>query len=181
METRGESQKTEQTVAGTDNQATGKSKSAIPLPLVTPSPPPPAPVLSAEEQSSVASNTPFVLVSNGVDPPFPIFDLTQLQRKEEPTEGTTIHSGTGFSISRENLKGGATKDERGKPVLQLLTPGPVGKCPEFFSASEDEGQKEYQASDSDSDGPILYTDDDEEDEDEDGSGESKVLSQGGVG
>lgn len=67
----------------------------------------------------------------------------------------------------------ATKDEQGKAAMQLLTPGLVGKCSEFFNASEDDGQKEYHSNDSDSDGPILYTDDDDEDDDEDGSGESK--------
>lgn len=177
-ETRGGRQKPEQTVAGTEDQAPGKPKAAIPLPPVTPPPPPPAPLLSVEEQGSVTSSTPFVLVSNGVDPPFPIFDLTQLQQKEEPTGGTTDHSGTGFSNSRETLKCVTTEEELGKPALQLLTPGLVGKCSEFFSASEDEGQKEYQANDSDSDGPILYTDDDDdEDEDEDGSGESALASK----
>ena len=70
-----------------------------------------------------------------------------------------------------------TKDELGEAAPQLLTPGLMGESSESFSASEDEGQREYQANDSDSDGPILYTDDDddEEDEDEDGSGESKAL------
>lgn len=74
-----------------------------------------------------------------------------------------------------------TKDELGKAAPQLLTPGLMGESSESFSASEDEGQREYQANDSDSDGPILYTDDDddEEDEDEDGSGESKTFQEGG--
>lgn len=71
-----------------------------------------------------------------------------------------------------------TKDEVGKAAPQLLAPGLMGDSSESFSASEDEGQREYRANDSDSDGPILYTDDDdEEDEDEDGSGESKTLFQ----
>lgn len=71
----------------------------------------------------------------------------------------------------------STKDELGKAAPQLLTPGLMGESSESFSASEDEGPREYQANDSDSDGPILYTDDDddEEDEDEDGSGESKTF------
>jgi hypothetical protein len=52
----------------------------------------------------------------------------------------------------------------------------MGESSESFSTPEDEGPREYQATDSDSDGPILYTDDDEEeDEDEDGSGESKTV------
>lgn len=104
METRGESQKAGQTVYGTKDQATGKSKSAVPLPPVTPPPPPPAPALLTEEPGSVTSNKPFVLVSNGVDPPFPIFDLTQLLEPEEPTEGTTMHPGTGLNVSKANLK-----------------------------------------------------------------------------
>lgn len=177
LEARGESQKAGQTVYGTKDQATGKSKSAIPLPPVTPPPPPPAPALLTEEQGSVASNKPFVLVSNGVDPPFPIFDLTQLLEPEEPTEGTTTQPGTGLNVSKANLKCVATKDEQGKAAMQLLTPGLVGKCSEFFSASEDDGQKEYHSNDSDSDGPILYTDDDDEDDDEDGSGESALASK----
>ncbi|XP_055982208.1 phosphatase and actin regulator 2 isoform X3 [Sorex fumeus] len=177
LATRGESQEPEQTVAGTEDQAISKFKSAIPLPPATPPPPPPASVLSGEEQGSLAPNTPFVLVSNGVDPPFPVFDLTQLHQTEEPTEGPTVPSGPGVVVSRDNLKCVGTKDERGKPALQLLTPGLAGKCSEIFSASEDEGQKEYQTNDSDSDGPILYTDDDDEDEDEDGSGESALASK----
>lgn len=71
-----------------------------------------------------------------------------------------------------------TKDELGKAASQLLAPGLMGESSESFNASEDEGQREYRATDSDSDGPILYTDDDdEEDEDEDGSGDSKTFSQ----
>ena len=75
-----------------------------------------------------------------------------------------------------------TKEELGKTVPQLLTPGLMGESSESFSASEDEGHREYQANDSDSDGPILYTDDEDEDEDEDGSGESKTVfkRQGGA-
>ncbi|XP_054991537.1 phosphatase and actin regulator 2 isoform X7 [Sorex araneus] len=173
----GQSRAPQQTVAGTEDQAISKFKSAIPLPPATPPPPPPASALSGEEQGSLTPSTPFVLVSNGVDPPFPVFDLSQLHQKEEPTEGPAVPAGPGAGISRETLKCVSTKDERGKPALQLLTPGLVGKCSEIFSASEEEGQKEYQANDSDSDGPILYTDDDDEDEDEDGSGESALASK----
>lgn len=69
-----------------------------------------------------------------------------------------------------------TKDELGKAASHLLAPGLMGESSESFSAPEDEGQREYRATDSDSDGPILYTDDDdEEDEDEDGSGDSKPF------
>uniref|UniRef100_A0A2K5UGF4 Phosphatase and actin regulator n=1 Tax=Macaca fascicularis TaxID=9541 RepID=A0A2K5UGF4_MACFA len=53
----------------------------------------------------------------------------------------------------------------------------MGESSESFSPSEDEGHREYQASDSDSDGPVLYTDDEDEDEDEDGSGESALASK----
>lgn len=177
-ETRGESLQTEQTVPGTEELTTGKSKSAVPPPPVAPPPPPPAPPLALEEQCIVASDTPVVLVSNGDDLPVPALDPSQLLWTEEPTKRTTVHSGTGLSVNRENAKCFTTKDEVGKAAPQLLAPGLMGDSSESFSASEDEGQREYRANDSDSDGPILYTDDDdEEDEDEDGSGESALASK----
>ncbi|XP_027407548.1 phosphatase and actin regulator 2 isoform X3 [Bos indicus x Bos taurus] len=170
-ETRVESLTPEQTVPGTEEQTTGKPKSSVPPPPVTPAPPTPAPSLPLEEQSTVASDTPVVLISNGAD--LPALDPGQLLWTEEATDRTTVHSGTGISISRENGKCFTTKDELGKAAPRLLTPGLMGE------SSEDEGQREYQANDSDSDGPILYTDDDddEEDEDEDGSGESALASK----
>ncbi|KAB1275846.1 Phosphatase and actin regulator 2, partial [Camelus dromedarius] len=174
FETRVEGLKPEQPAPGTEELTTGKPKSAVPSPPVAPPPSPPAPPLPLEEQSFVASDTPVVLVSNGADLPVPALDPSQLLWTEEPTNRTTVHSGTGLSVSRENAKCFTTKDELGKAAPQLLTPGLMGESSESFSASEDEGQREYQANDSDSDGPVLYTDDDEdEDEDEDGSGESK--------
>lgn len=177
-ETRGESLQTEQTVPGTEELTTGKSKSAVPPPPVAPPPLPPAPPLALEEQCIVASDTPVVLVSNGDDLPVPALDPSQLLWTEEPTKRTTVHSGTGLSVNRENAKCFTTKDEVGKAAPQLLSPGLMGDSSESFSASEDEGQREYRANDSDSDGPILYTDDDdEEDEDEDGSGESALASK----
>lgn len=177
-ETRGESLQTEQTVPGTEELTTGKSKSAVPPPPVAPPPPPPAPSLALEDQCIVASDTPVVLVSNGDDLPVPALDPSQLLWTEEPTKRTTVHSGTGLSVNRENAKCFTTKDEVGKAAPQLLAPGLMGDSSESFSASEDEGQREYRANDSDSDGPILYTDDDdEEDEDEDGSGESALASK----
>lgn len=170
-EARVESLTPEQTVPGAEEQTTGKPKSAVPPPLVTPAPPTPAPSLPLEEQSAVASDTPVVLISNGAD--LPALDPGQLLWTEEATDRSTVHSGTGISISRENGKCFTTKDELGKAAPRLLTPGLMGE------SSEDEGQREYQANDSDSDGPILYTDDDddEEDEDEDGSGESALASK----
>ncbi|XP_010849769.1 PREDICTED: phosphatase and actin regulator 2 isoform X1 [Bison bison bison] len=170
-ETRVESLTPEQTVPGSEEQTTGKPKSSVPPPPVTPAPPTPAPSLPLEEQSTVASDTPVVLISNGAD--LPALDPGQLLWTEEATDRTTVHSGTGISISRENGKCFTTKDELGKAAPRLLTPGLMGE------SSEDEGQREYQANDSDSDGPILYTDDDddEEDEDEDGSGESALASK----
>ncbi|XP_057594522.1 phosphatase and actin regulator 2 isoform X4 [Hippopotamus amphibius kiboko] len=178
-ETRVESLKPEQTVSGTEERTTGKPKSAVPPPPVAPAPPPPAPPLPLEEQSSVASDTPVVLVSNGADLPIPTLDPSQLLWTEEATNRTTVPSGTGLSVSGENAKCFTTKDELGKAAPQLLPPGLMGESSESFSASEDEGQREYQANDSDSDGPVLYTDDDdgEEDEDEDGSGESALASK----
>ncbi|XP_032953768.1 phosphatase and actin regulator 2 isoform X2 [Rhinolophus ferrumequinum] len=177
-ETRGESLQMEQTVPGTEELTTGKSKSAVPPPPVAPPPPPPAPSLALEEQCIVASDTPVVLVSNGDDLPVPALDPSQLLWTEEPTKRTTVHSGTGLSVNRETAKCFRTKDEVGKAAPQLLAPGLMGDSSESFSASEDEGQREYRANDSDSDGPILYTDDDdEEDEDEDGSGESALASK----
>ncbi|XP_068841264.1 phosphatase and actin regulator 2 isoform X2 [Capricornis sumatraensis] len=170
-EARVESLTPEQTVPGAEEQTTGKPKSAVPPPPVTPAPPTPAPSLPLEEQSAVASDTPVILISNGAD--LPALDPGQLLWTEEATDRSTVHSGTGISISRENGKCFTTKDELGKAAPRLLTPGLMGE------SSEDEGQREYQANDSDSDGPILYTDDDddEEDEDEDGSGESALASK----
>lgn len=177
-ETRGESLQMEQTVPGTEELTTGKSKPAVPPPPVAPPPPPPAPLVALEEQCIVASDTPVVLVSNGDDLPVPALDPSQLLWTEEPTKRTTVHSDTGLSVNRENAKCFTTKDEVGKAAPQLLAPGLMGDSSESFSASEDEGQREYRANDSDSDGPILYTDDDdEEDEDEDGSGESALASK----
>nr|XP_025853725.1 phosphatase and actin regulator 2 isoform X4 [Vulpes vulpes] len=178
-ETRVESLKSEQTVSGTDEQTTGKSKSAVPPPPVAPPPRPPSPPLPHEEQSTVASDSPVVLVSNGADLPVPALDPSQLLWTEEPTNRTTVLSGTGLSVSRENAKCLTTKDEPGKVASQLLPPQLMGESSGSFSALEDEGQREYQANDSDSDGPVLYTDDDddEEDEDEDGSGESALASK----
>ncbi|XP_033723690.1 phosphatase and actin regulator 2 isoform X5 [Tursiops truncatus] len=171
--------KPEQTAPGTEEQTTGRPKSAVPLPAVAPAPLPPTPSPPLEEQSIAASDTPVVLVSNGADLPVPALDPSQLLWTEEATNSTTVHSGTGLSISRENAKCVTTKDELGKAAPQLLTPGLMGESSESFSASEDEGQREYQANDSDSDGPVLYTDDDDddEDEDEDGSGESALASK----
>ncbi|XP_032195221.1 phosphatase and actin regulator 2 isoform X5 [Mustela erminea] len=178
-EMRVESLKPEQTVPGTEEQTTGKSKSAVPPPPVAPPPSPPAPPLPHEEQCTVASDTPVVLVSDGADLPIPALDPSQLLWTEEPTNRTTVFSGPGLSVSRENAKCFTTKDEPGKVAPQLLTPGLLGESSESFSAPEDEGQREYQTNDSDSDGPVLYTDDDddEEDEDEDGSGESALASK----
>ncbi|XP_064454254.1 phosphatase and actin regulator 2 isoform X7 [Mirounga angustirostris] len=196
-ETRVESLKPEQTVPGTDEQTTGKSKSAVPPPPVAPPPPLPAPPLPHEEQCAFASDTPVVLVSNGADLPVPALDPSQLLWTEEPTNRTTVLSGTGLSVSRENAKCPApgmsqatgeddigptdsftTKDEPGKVAAQLLIPGLTGESSESFSAPEDEGQREAQANDSDSDGPVLYTDDDDdEEEEEDGSGESALASK----
>uniref|UniRef100_A0A8I3NC90 Phosphatase and actin regulator n=2 Tax=Canis lupus familiaris TaxID=9615 RepID=A0A8I3NC90_CANLF len=178
-ETRVESLKSEQTVSGTDKQTTGKYKSAVPPPPVAPPPRPPSPPLPHEEQSTVASDSPVVLVSNGADLPVPALDPSQLLWTEEPTNRTTVLSGTGLSVSRENAKCLTTKDEPGKVASQLLPPQLMGESSGSFSALEDEGQREYQANDSDSDGPVLYTDDDddEEDEDEDGSGESALASK----
>ncbi|KAM9679283.1 phosphatase and actin regulator 2 isoform 2-T2 [Dama dama] len=176
-ETRVESLTPKQTVPGAEEQTTGKPKSAVPPAPVTPPPPTPAPSLPLEERSTVGSETPVVLISSGAD--LPALDPGQLLCTEEATDRTTFHSGTGTSVSRENAKCFTTKDELGKAAPQLLTPGLMGESSESFSASEDEGQREYQANDSDSDGPILYTDDDddEEDEDEDGSGESALASK----
>lgn len=175
-ETRVESLKTEQTVPGTEELTTGKSKSAVPPHPVAPAPSLPAPPLAPEES---ALDTPVVLVSNGADLATPTLDPSQPPWTEEPANRTTAHSGTGLSVSRENAKCVTTKDELGKAAPQLLAPGLMGESLESFSASEDEGQREYRANDSDSDGPILYTDDDdyEEDEDEDGSGESALASK----
>ncbi|XP_029799646.1 phosphatase and actin regulator 2 isoform X4 [Suricata suricatta] len=178
-ETRVESLKPEQTVPGTNEQTTGKSKSPVPPPPVAPPPPPPAPPLTLDKQCTIALDTPVVLVSNGADLPIPALDPSQLLWTEEPTNRTTVLSGIGLSVSRENARCFTTKDEPGKAAPHLPSPGLMGESSESFSAPEDEGQREYQANDSDSDGPVLYTDDDddEEDEDEDGSGESALASK----
>lgn len=103
-EPRVESLKPEQTVPETEEQTTGKAKSAVPLAPVAPPPPPLPPPLPLEDQSIVASDTPVVLVSNGADLPVPAFDPSQLLWTEEPTGRTTVHSGIGLSVSRENGK-----------------------------------------------------------------------------
>ncbi|VFV44135.1 Hypothetical predicted protein [Lynx pardinus] len=177
-ETRVESLKPEQTVPGTDERTTGKPESVVPPPPVASPPAPPAPPHTLEEQCTVAPDTPVVLVSDGAALPAPALDPSQLLWTEEPTNRTTVLSGTGLSV-RENAKCFTTKDEPGKAAPHLLTPGLMGESSGSFSAPEDEGQREYQANDSDSDGPVLYTDDDddEEDEDEDGSGESALASK----
>ncbi|KAM6185567.1 phosphatase and actin regulator 2 isoform 2-T2 [Rhynchocyon petersi] len=177
-EARVENLKLEQTLPGTEEQTTGKYKSMVPLPPLAPPLPPLAIPLSPEDQAAIPSDTPIVMVSDGTDLPVSALDPSQLLWTEEPTNTTTVHSGPGFSVNRENEKCFTTKDELGKPAPQLLSPGLMGESSESFSAPEDEGQREYQANDSDSDGPILYTDDDEEeDEDEDGSGESALASK----
>ncbi|XP_006834671.1 PREDICTED: phosphatase and actin regulator 2 isoform X1 [Chrysochloris asiatica] len=172
----GESLKPEQTVPGTEEQTTGKTKSIVPPPPLAPPPPPPASSLPPEDQCAAPSATPVVLVNNGIELPPSALDPSQLLWTEESTNKTTLHSGTGLSVSRENEKCFTTKDELGTATPQLLIPGLMGESSESFSAPEDEGQREYQTNDSDSDGPILYTDDDE-DEDEDGSGESALASK----
>ncbi|XP_001090453.2 phosphatase and actin regulator 2 isoform X10 [Macaca mulatta] len=176
-ETGVESLKLEQTVPGAEEQNTGKSKSVVPPPPVAPAPSPPASTLPLEDQCITASDTPVVLVSVGADLPVSALDPSQLLWAEEPKNRTTLYSGTGLSVNRENAKCFTTKEELGKTVPQLLTPGLMGESSESFSPSEDEGHREYQASDSDSDGPVLYTDDEDEDEDEDGSGESALASK----
>ncbi|XP_069866759.1 phosphatase and actin regulator 2 isoform X5 [Dipodomys merriami] len=159
----------EQTVPEAEEQATGKSKATGPLPPVTPPPSSPALPLPLEDQCIIASDTPLVLVSNGAGQPISALDPSQLLGTEEPT---TLYSGTGLSVNRENAKCFMTKDEMEKAGPQLLAPGLMGE------SSEEDGPQEYQATDSDSDGPILYTDDDEEeDEDDDGSGESTLASK----
>ncbi|CAK6446654.1 unnamed protein product [Pipistrellus nathusii] len=173
-----ESLKTEPTGPETEEPSTGKSKSAVPPPPVSPPPPPPIPHLVLEEPCVFAADTPIVVVSDGADLPDPTLEASELLWTEELTNTTTVHSGTGLSVSRENTKCFTTKDELGKAASQLLAPGLMGESSESFSAPEDEGQREYRATDSDSDGPILYTDDDdEEDEDEDGSGDSALASK----
>ncbi|XP_070112355.1 phosphatase and actin regulator 2 isoform X6 [Equus caballus] len=176
-ETSAEGLNPEQTVPGTEEETTGKSKPTVPPPPGAPPPPPPAPPLPLEEQCIMASDTPVVLVSNGADLSVPALDPSQLLWTEEPTDRTAVHSATGLSVTRENAKCFTTKDELGKAAPQLLTPGLMGESSESFSAPEDEGRREYQANDSDSDGPILYTDDDDDEEDEDGSGESALASK----
>lgn len=176
-ETSAEGLNPEQTVPGTEEETTGKSKPTVPPPPGAPPPPPPAPPLPLEEQCIMASDTPVVLVSNGADLSVPALDPSQLLWTEEPTDRTAVHSATGLSVTRENAKCFTTKDELGKAAPQLLTPGLMGESSESFSAPEDEGRREYQANDSDSDGPILYTDDDDDEEDEDGSGEGALASK----
>lgn len=169
----------EETVAGAEEQATGKSKATIALPPGTAPPSPPALLLPPEDQCTVALDTPMVLVSDGPTLPISALDTNQLLWTEEPSNRTSPYSSTGLGGSREQSKCFTTKDELGKAGPQLLTPGQMGDSSESFSAPEDEAPREYQANDSDSDGPILYTDDDDEDDDDDddGSGESALASK----
>ncbi|KAL1770090.1 phosphatase and actin regulator 2 isoform X2 [Sigmodon hispidus] len=171
-----ESLKQQETVAGTEEQATSKSKAMVPLPPVAPPPSPPALPLPVEDQSIVAMDTPMVLVSDGPTLPVSALDPSQLLWTEEQANRATPYSSAGFSGSREHAQCFTTKDEPGKAGPQLLTPEEMGDSSESFSTPEDEAPREYQANDSDSDGPILYTDDDEE-EDDDGSGESALASK----
>ncbi|XP_021076892.1 phosphatase and actin regulator 2 isoform X5 [Mus pahari] len=170
----------EETVAGAEEQATGKSKATIALPPGTAPPSPPALLLPPEDQCTVALDTPMVLVSDGPTLPISALDTNQLLWTEEPSNRTAPYSSTGLGGSREQSKCFTTKDELGKAGPQLLTPGQMGDSSESFSAPEDEAPREYQANDSDSDGPILYTDDDDDeddDDDDDGSGESALASK----
>ncbi|KAM5263038.1 phosphatase and actin regulator 2 isoform 4-T4 [Ctenodactylus gundi] len=171
-----ESLRPEQTALGSEEQNTGKPKSTVPPPTVAAPSSPQVPTVLLEDQCVIASDAPVVLVSSGADLPVSALDPSQLLWTEELTNRTTLHSGAGLSVGRENAKCFTTKDELGKTAPQLLTPGMMGESSESFSAPEDEGPREYQANDSDSDGPILYTDEDE-DEDEDGSGESALASK----
>ncbi|OBS56947.1 hypothetical protein A6R68_11928, partial [Neotoma lepida] len=173
-----ESLKQEETGAGAEEQATGKSKAVVlPPPVASPTSPPALP-LPLEDQCSVALDTPMVLVSDGPTLPGSALDPSQLLWTEEQVNRTTPFSSTGLSGSGEHAHF-TTKDELGKAGPQLLTPGQMGDSSESFSAPEDEAPREYQANDSDSDGPILYTDDDEEedDDDDDGSGENALASK----
>lgn len=103
-EAKGDSLQTEPAGPETEEPNTGKPKSAVPPPPATPPPPPPAPHLVVEEQCVFAADTPIVLVSNGADLPVPTLDASQLLWTEEPTNTTTVHSGTGLGVSRENAK-----------------------------------------------------------------------------
>ncbi|XP_021080111.1 phosphatase and actin regulator 2 isoform X5 [Mesocricetus auratus] len=168
-----ESLKQEETVAGAEEQASGKSKATVPPTPVAPPPSSPALPLPLEDQGIVALDTPMVLGSDGPTVPVSALDPSQLLWTEEQTNRSTALSG-----SRDPAQCVTTKDELGKAGPQLLTPGEMGDSSESFSAPEDEAPRDYQANDSDSDGPILYTDDDEEeDDDDDGSGESALASK----
>ncbi|ERE84987.1 phosphatase and actin regulator 2-like protein [Cricetulus griseus] len=167
-----ESLKQEETDAGAEEQATGKSKATVPSSPVAPLPSPPALPLPLEDQGIVALDNPTVLASDGPTLPVSALDPSQLLRTEEQANRSAD-----LSDSREHAQGLATKDELGKAGPQLLTPGEMGESSESFSAPDDEAPRDYQANDSDSDGPILYTDDDEEEDDDDGSGESALASK----
>ncbi|XP_076408851.1 phosphatase and actin regulator 2 isoform X9 [Peromyscus maniculatus bairdii] len=158
----------EETVAGAEEQATGKSKATVLPPPVAPLPSPPVLPLPLEDQCTVALDTPMVPVSDGPTLPGSALDPSQLLWTEEQ------ENSAGLSGTREQAQCFTTKDELGKagPL------GQMGDSSESFSAPEDEAPREYQSNDSDSDGPILYTDDDEEeDDDDDGSGESALASK----
>ncbi|XP_037056362.1 phosphatase and actin regulator 2 isoform X3 [Peromyscus leucopus] len=158
----------EETVAGAEEQATGKSKATVLPPPVAPLPSPPVLPLPLEDQCIVALDTPMVPVSDGPTLPGSALDPSQLPWTEEQANSA------GSSGTREQAQCFTTKDELGKagPL------GQMGDSSESFSASEDEAPREYQSNDSDSDGPILYTDDEEEeDDDDDGSGESALASK----
>ncbi|XP_052607031.1 phosphatase and actin regulator 2 isoform X9 [Peromyscus californicus insignis] len=169
-----ESLKQEETVAGAEEQATGKAKATVLPPPVAPPPSPPVLPLPLEDQGIVALDTPMVPVSDGPTLPGSALDPSQLLWTEEQANRTTPFSSAGLSGTREQAQCFTTKDELGKagPL------GQMGDSSESFSAPEDEAPREYQSNDSDSDGPILYTDDDEEeDDDDDGSGESALASK----
>lgn len=161
----------QETAAGAEEQATGKSKATVLPPPVAPLPSPSALPLPLEDEGIVALDPSMVLISVGHTMPVSALDPSQLLWTEEQTDRTTLYSSTDLTGSREHAQCFATKDELGKA-------GQTGDSSESFSAPEDETPREYQSNDSDSDGPILYTDDDEEeDDDDDGSGESALASK----
>ena len=94
----------EETVAGAEEQATGKSKAIIALPPVTAPPSPSALPLPAEDQCPVALDTPMVLVSDGPTLPVSALDTSQLLWTEEPMNRTTPYSSTGLGGGREQAK-----------------------------------------------------------------------------
>lgn len=95
----------EETVGAEEEQAPGKSKAIVALPPIsTLLQSLPALPLPAEDQGTVALDTPMVLVSDGPTLPVSALDASQLLWTDEPMNRTTPYSSTGLGGGGEQAK-----------------------------------------------------------------------------